>query len=463
MRPRIQPLLAAAALAALAAPPAAAQETTADTFRQVIHIVDVVEPRDKVAVALPDARVHTGARPDPVLSRKADELRAVLWDDLQYSGVFRMVPAERYARVRETTAEKVPYDDWVAVGARFLVLVDIESQAGDLVVEGRLFEVNLNRKVILGKRYSGPLEATRKLAHTFADAIIQQVGGEPGVCRTKIAFLSDRDSAKPPAPPRREVYVADYDGHGAQRMTATHTLNMSPEWSPDNDQLVYTSYLRGNPDLYIMPRSGGRNRLLFGRAGMNTSPAWSPDGERIAFASSAAGASSTGAVSTGGDSEIYTIRPDGSGLTRLTHNRGIDTNPAFSPSGREIAFTSDRTGRPQIWLMSADGLDVRRLTRQGPFNDGAAWAPRGANTRVAFAGMSAGQFHIFVHTVETGELVQLTFEGSNEAPAWSPDGRQIAFASTRGGTTDIYVMNDDGSNMRRITRGGNNFSPAWSH
>lgn len=412
-------------------------------------VIDItVTPRlSREQIAVPEPRVIS-ARPDPLLHSSARELHETLWDDLRYSGVFDMVARELYAKVPPTTAETVPFDEWVAIGASWLVVLDVTSDGGELVLDGRLFETKTNRKMLLAKRYQAKFELARKMAHTFADLVIGQVGGEPGVCNTKIAFVSDRDGGRD-----REIYVADYDGHNARRVTANRRLNVSPEWSPNNETVVYTSYIRGNPDLFLIPARGGSNELLFSRPGINVSAAWSPDGSRIAFASSFDGA----------DVEIYTLRPNGTDLHRITHNRGIDTNPAWSPNGREIAFTSDRSGRPHIWLMDSEGLAARRLTKQGYFNDGAAWAPKGRGTRLAFAGMQHGEFQIFLYVFDTDSTLQLTDTGNNEAPSWSPDGRQIVFTSERGGKHDLYIMNDDGSNLRRITSGGNNLSPAWSH
>jgi len=442
---RALPVALLAGVAMAAAAPAAPQSD--DPTTAVIIIDDFMVANAREPVAVPDVRPASASSP---LEKSAVEtMTEVLRYDLRYSGVFDLVADHLVAKVPVGGAERVDYERWVAVGASWLVLVDVStSPEGKMVVKAWLFETKLDRKAVLAKRFEAGFEVARKVAHRFADLIIAQVGGEPGVSTTQIAFVSDRDSGRD-----REIFVVDYDGHGARRMTSNRKLNMSPEWSPDNDEIVYTSYIRGNPDLYVIPRLGGANRLLFAEQGINTSPAWSPDGRRIAFASS----------HRDKFTEIYTILPDGAGIRRLTERRGIDTNPAWSPNGREIAFTSDRSGRPQIWLMEADGLNPRRLTKRGLFNDGAAWSPTGKHTRIAYAGMTSGRFQIFVHTLETDSLVQLTDTGSNEAPSWSPDGRQIAFASTQGGRSDLWVINDDGSNLRRITAGRNNMSPAWSH
>jgi Tol biopolymer transport system component len=135
-----------------------------------------------------------------------------------------------------------------------------------------------------------------------------------------------------------------------------------------------------------------------------------PRRNRIAFAQ----------TDTLGRTDIYTMNPDGSGVVRLTDNDfAFDREPAWSPDGRKVVFTSNRDGNPEIYAMNADGSSVVRLTNNS---------------------------------------------ARDEQPAWSPDGTRIAFASTRGADlSDIYVMNANGTNQRRLTADANgNDSPAWS-
>ena len=147
--------------------------------------------------------------------------------------------------------------------------------------------------------------------------------------------------------------------------------------------------------------------------------------------------------------------------TRLTHTPAIDTAPAYSPTGREIAFTSDRGGSPQIYIMDAEGLNVRRVSWSGSYNDSAAWSPNGA--RLAYASRIEGRFDLVVLDLSSDRVTRLTWgEGNSENPRWAPDGSHIVFASDRAGTYDIYTMRPDGSDVRRLTRGGNCYSPDWS-
>ena len=148
------------------------------------------------------------------------------------------------------------------------------------------------------------------------------------------------------------------------------------------------------------------------------------------------------------------------GLTDL----GSDQNPAWSPDGSQIAFDSGRDGDRDIYVMNADGSDVRNLTDESSRNDWRpAWSPDGK--RIAF--VSDSDHDIYVMNADGSNITQLTDSGRNTYPAWSPNGRKIAFESSRGRTSDIYVMDADGSNQVNLTynRTSTNYSeqhPSWT-
>jgi len=158
---------------------------------------------------------------------------------------------------------------------------------------------------------------------------------------------------------------------------------------------------------------------------------------------------------------VYVMNRDGSGVRRLTNNPAIDSTPTWSPTGDQIAFTSDRSGSPQIWVVGSDGLGLRRLSFETNA-DRATWSPAPYN-EIAFAARTGPGYDIKVLTLATGETKQITFgDGSNESPAWAPNGRHLAFTSTRAGREQIFTVDRDGKNVRQVTREGNNYAPNWS-
>ena len=162
-----------------------------------------------------------------------------------------------------------------------------------------------------------------------------------------------------------------------------------------------------------------------------------------------------------GDWDIYVMDADGSNVTQLTHNDAPDTEPSWSPDGERIAFTSTRDGDWDIYLMNADGSNVTQLTDSSLGDGLAVWSPAGH--RIAFASNRGGNWDIYVIDADGSNQLRLTDHAANDSyPSWSPDGRRIAFVSDRDGNVEIYVMDADGTNVTRLTDGKIGNLPSWA-
>jgi len=209
--------------------------------------------------------------------------------------------------------------------------------------------------------------------------------------------------------------------------------------------------------------------------------AWSPDGTRLAFrierveggvapstTSGGGGGQGRGQSSTpeanqpSKNRDIYVMNIDGTGLTRLTDHPGEDIEPAWSPDGELIAFTSRRDGNSEIYVMNADGKQQTRLTNEPADDFHPEWSNDG--TRIAFASLRDGNREIYVMNADGTVPARLTNHESNDfQPAWSPDGTRIAFTSERDGNDEIYTISTDGSSLNRLTRDqADDFNPNWS-
>ena len=151
-----------------------------------------------------------------------------------------------------------------------------------------------------------------------------------------------------------------------------------------------------------------------------------------------------------GNSEIYVVNPSGSSPTRLTNNPALDTHPAFSKDGKKIAFTSDRDGNQEIYVMNADGSEQTRLTDNPASDSQPTWSPDGR--RIVFQSTRGGNFDLFLMESDGTGVFQLTNDpGSDTDPSFSPAGNKIAFVSTRDGNNEIYTMNPNGTSQTRLT------------
>ncbi|HUQ87938.1 MAG TPA: hypothetical protein VM096_10290 [Vicinamibacterales bacterium] len=378
----------------------------------------------------------------------------VLWDDLNFEREFYMIPRDTYKTIpAAATLDTVPYERWRELGADGVVIGTVQKVATGVRVELRLYDVRA-RASVFGREYTGSAANPRLYAHYMSDDLHESQRKLRGVAKTKLTFSSDRNREAVVGTVEKrdvkEVYVADYDGANPRRITINRALNVFPNWSPDGRSIAYTSYRTGVPDILISNIYAGTMEVPTKGTGQNWLPVFSPDGSKIAFTSS-----------RDGNPELYVMNRDGSDLRRLTNNPEIDSTPTWSPNGNQIAFTSGRTGTPQIYVVGADGAGLRRISQES-YADRPTWSPAPYN-EIAFSARSGPGFDIKVLSIGTGETRQITFgEGTNESPAWSPNGRHLAFMSTRAGKSQIFTVDRDGRNIRQITRDGNNQTPNWS-
>ena len=454
--PRALPWSAVAcALSLLTAGIAAAQEPAATPSAPPAAAPGETQPGRDITVVLPEANQlpviqlafpavpNLSSLPGPA-ANAGRELDRTLRSDLDRSGIFEILGPDDLAVLTLSGDLERDADQYRSLGAAMLLQSEVKLEADKVVLEGRLIDL-ASRQTIVGKRYRGTYDLARRIAHTFADEIVLFLTSRRGIALTSLAFVSDRDGSK-------EIYLMDYDGHDQRRVTGHKSISMSPAWSGSGDTISYVSFFGGGPALYLADVATGRKTPLVTEGSLNASPAFSPDGRQVAFARA-----------LGANIEIFVCNRDGSGVRRLSNSPGIDTNPAWSPGGQEIAFTSSRAGTPQIYVMDVEGSNIRRVTFEGDYNDGAAWSADG--TRIAYASRAErNRFDLAVLDLVTLASQKLTSgQGSNESPSFSPDGRRIAFASTRAGASQIFVLDArTGGGIEQLTFQGSNSAPDWS-
>ncbi|MBI5510655.1 MAG: Tol-Pal system beta propeller repeat protein TolB [Deltaproteobacteria bacterium] len=415
---------------------------------------DAAAQRLHIVVGGPNFRPYPIAVPDMVLTGGKDkdarplarELTSVLRLDLDLERSLELVPPKTYLGPENESWVKPEFPNWVNVGASGLIWGGLEVDGDKAKVTLRLFDVVAQREVLL-RTYDETADTADQAVHKFLDEVVELLTGEKGVLSSKIAYVKRMPKGK-------ALFISDVDGRNPKRATAADALSLLPTWDASGRFLLFTSYLKGNPDLYRLNLSSFEMEWLSNKRGLNTGATVSPDGKKIALT-----------LSIDGNTEIYVMDWDGQNLTRLTDSWGQDVSPSFSPDGKQIAFVSSRSGNPHIYLMGADGSNPRRLTFQGNYNQEPDWSPR-ADGQIAFTARDERlKFDIFLVHPTTGEITRLTQdEGNNESPSHSPSGHHIAFTSTRPPQKgkSIYVMDVDGNNQRRISRDPGEYeTPAW--
>ena len=260
-----------------------------------------------------------------------------------------------------------------------------------------------------------------------------------------IAFISDESGD-------REINLVEVgkEEPAIKRLTNTTGPDSMHRWSPDGSRIAFVSNRDGRPEIYLMDISGARfSRVTSGDSSQLRLTGWSPDGQWLGF------------ILEGAEEEpgIITRNPDGVNKRRLTNAKDLDA--AWSPDGEEIAFTSERDGNLEIYVMNSDGSDPIRLTHNTSSDSQPAWSPDGK--KLAIVSERDGNAEIYVMNADGSAVTRHTFNNAaDESPVWSPDGEKIAFVSYIYGPGEIIVMGADGQNQMRLTNNpADDTQPAW--
>src|SRR6476646_3891628 len=229
-----------------------------------------------------------------------------------------------------------------------------------------------------------------------------------------------------------------------------------------NGRIAFGMNVNGNTDVYTVLPNGEDLRRLTTDPGFDACAAYSADGRRIAYCSGQGG----------GPVQVWTMKQNGTDKQQVTHLTGPATFPDFSPDGSKIVFTAKPAGSPtrDIYGIGSDGSGLIQLTRGSVDNAYAAFSPDG--TKIAFTSRRTGTSQVYVMNADGSNQTQLTFDPQpkDQVPDWSPDGSKIAYLADTHGIADIvnpswgdiWVMNADGSGQHPITSGATYYGTAWS-
>ncbi len=303
----------------------------------------------RIRIAAADFKA-VGADPQtPALKATFD---STLYSDLQNAGIFDMVSKSFAPQVTPGAPQEINLAQWSAdpANAAMVAFGALSSNGGRLVVYGWLDDTrNTANPQVLGKQYNEAAseDMARTVAHRFADEIISRLGGGiNGIAETKIYFVSSRSGTK-------EIWSMDYDGQNQHPVTHLGTISLSPRISPDNSRVAFASLGREGWSIRMYSLELGRLVSFPGGAagGSNQSPAWSSDGSKLAFSSSRSG-----------DPEIWIADASGGNPRKVTSFRGPDVAPTWNPRVER----ADRVGKRAHWPSADLHHGPGRLKRRAP-------------------------------------------------------------------------------------------------
>jgi Tol biopolymer transport system component len=279
----------------------------------------------------------------------------------------------------------------------------------------------------------------------------------------QIAFASTRSGTP-------QIYLINFDLTGLTPLTNMDEGACQPSWSPDGSQIVFISPCKSrgeffdntynNSSLYVMNADGSGQKPLTAVPGSDFDPAWSPDGKRIAFTSL-----------RDGKKDIYVLNLETGNIDRLTTTTGDvqeNSQPSWSPFGNLIVYTVKRFGAYQVWVMSDTGQGNTQIARSGQkvWDFLPVWAPDGET--IYFSQRDIGPSRPWLMSIryedrESKNPTRLDLPRPIEDVEFSPDGEWLAFESTDNeGNRDVYIMTVSGGNRTRLTMDPNvDFDPTW--
>ncbi len=337
--------------------------------------------------------------------------------------------------------EDIDFEYLDAQKTRYLVSGNFDVSSRDVSYDLIVYDVP-GRQERMRRRYVVSPRHIRNVAHKFAGELMRELAGLNGFFDSEIVFVRKDGHGS-------DLFIMDYDGHNAKRLTNHGSSVLSPDCSSDGSQVVFTSDRSWDHDVYLLnfkatPLPAEGKRITRG-IHLDNSPSWSPDGKRVAF-------------SRNGD--IYIASSSGEILKRLTKSPAIDISPTWSPDSRKIAFVSDRAGAPNIYVISSEGGRAVRITSEG-YNTDPVWSPSPSVNRIAFVKVKKSEADIYAVGPDGRGQQRLTSSGRNEHPSWSPDGHYITFSSKRLGKRQIYIMYLNGENKLPLSRGKNDSFSTW--
>jgi TolB protein len=368
------------------------------------------------------------------------DVAQVISDDLTRSGRFAPIPIEDMLQ-KPTEGADVDFDDWAILGVEAVVVGTIEQTGENAYnVQFQLFDV-FARDQLVGYRMPASRGTMRRVAHRAADMIYEELTGIKGVFDTKVAYVTAKQSG---GSKLYSLIVADQDGENANTIMESRNPIMSPAWSPDSRRLAYVSFEGNKSSIFVQTLRTGNRIKVSNKAGINGAPAFSPDGRQLVL--------TLGGVD--GNPDIHIMDINSRQTRRLTTHRAIDTEGSWSPDGKHIYFTSDRSGGPQIYRVPVSGGSPERITFEGSYNARPRMSADG--TRLAMVHLFQGNYRIAVMDMideKRRDLLVLSAGQQDESPSFAPNSDTLIYATraTRNGVLETVTA--DGLIRQRLASG----------
>lgn len=313
---------------------------------------------------------------------------------------------------------------------------------------------------------TGDLAKDRRTIHQLSDSLLKAVYGLEGVATTRLLYtLRTKGSTGKWI---SEIFESDYDGANSRQITQGQGYCVTPVYTPPKSgqtsgSYFYVSYLNGQPKIFYSPLKAAPGTRLTLLSGNQFMPALSRQRDQIAYISDVTG---------NPDLFLQVVNPETGATDKprqiFRAHRAVQSTPTFSPDGKKIAFVSNKDGSPRVYLMPIpapgvrlEDIKVQLLTKQSRESTAPNWSPDG--TKIAYCAMTQGVRQIWIYDFDKKEERQLTQgTGHKENPVWAPNSLHLAFNSTGNNGSELYILNLHQPQAVKITSGtGEKHYPCW--
>lgn len=395
-----------------------------------------------------------------------DEMRKIARFDFDHNSKTSVAPTTQeldQLALKEAFKEQKHLKTWQDKGIELVVVFLIKE--GKLEVE--VIEPSTKKiKAVHAISLTGKVDEDRKKFHTLADTILENFFQIQGIAGSRIAFTDKRriNANKEVA----EVWESDYDGANLTQLTKENALCVTPIYLPsDKDKkshlLCYVSYKTGQPKLKMVNLQNGISQPLIRLRGQQMMPSFSPQRDSIAFISDLTGNPDLFLVDLDEN-----LKPESKPRQIYGTRYSTQGSPTFSPDGKQIAFVSNKDGKPRIYTMAvpAPTAKIEQITptliSKRPVEASApAWSPDG--TKIAYCAKTGDYRQIYVYELSTGKEIQITTGSSHkENPCWAKNSVHLLYNAGNEASTNIFLVDIIQKKPVQITQGKNQKRfPAW--
>lgn len=323
-------------------------------------------------------------------------------------------------------------------------------------------------KGVEGVVLTGTLAKDRQLLHTVHDTLFEALFHTKGIAETRILYTVRTRKGDNALEWKSDVWESDYDGGNAHQLTYEGSICVTPAFIPPKENgrcrnFLYVSYKAGQPKIFAAALEEGIGKRLTYFRGNQLMPTISPSLDKIAFISDVTGNPDL-FIQDYSAEEGLKDKPRqifcAPGATQGT--------PTFSPDGKKLAFVSNKDGTPRIYILaipapgaSVKNLNPKMISKKTRENTSPAWSPDGK--KIAYSALTSGTRQIWIYDVVKGEEMQLTEgPGHKENPTWAPNSEHLIFNSSAPTAAELFMINLYQKEAVKISKGpGEKRFPAW--